>query len=78
MSKFTILPPAVHRVVHCPPTHNPRPSPLHLPPHHCVVMRKEREVYSMSCIGVLPFIEGSLGDSTSGLVAVSHNSEEHA
>ena len=43
-----------------------------------VVMRKEREVYSVSCIGVLPFIEGSLGDCTSGLVAVSHDSEEHA
>ena len=43
-----------------------------------VVMRKEREVYSVSCIGVLPFIEGSLGDGTSGLVAVSRHSEEHA
>ena len=43
-----------------------------------VVMRKEREVYSVSCIGVLPFIEGSLGDCTSGLVAVSRDSEEHA
>ena len=43
-----------------------------------VVMRKEREVYSVSCIGVLPFIEGSLGDSTSGLVAVSCDSEDHA
>ena len=43
-----------------------------------VVMRKEWEVYSVSCIGVLPFIEGSLGDSTSGLVAVSRDSEEHA
>ena len=43
-----------------------------------VVMRKEQEVYSVSCIGMLPFIEGSLGDSTSGLVAVSHDSEEHA
>ena len=43
-----------------------------------VVMRKEREVYSVSCIGVLPFIEGSLGDGTSGLVAVSCDSEEHA
>ena len=43
-----------------------------------VVMRKEREVYSVSCIGVLPFIEGSLRDCTSGLVAVSHDSEEHA
>ena len=29
-----------------------------------VVMRKEREVYSVSCIGVLPFIEGPLGDCT--------------
>ena len=43
-----------------------------------VVMRKEREVYSVSCIGVLPFIVGSLGDGTSGLVAVGHDSEEHA
>ena len=43
-----------------------------------VVMRKEREVYSVSCIGVLPFIEGSLGDGTSGLVAVSRDSVEHA
>ena len=43
-----------------------------------VVMRKEREVYSVSCIGVLPFIEGSLRDGTSGLVAVSRDSEEHA
>ena len=43
-----------------------------------VVMREEREVYSMSCIGMLPFIEGSLGDGTSGLVAVSRNSEEYA
>ena len=41
-------------------------------------MRNEREVYSMSCIGVLPFIEGSLEDCTSGLVAVSRDSEEHA
>ena len=43
-----------------------------------VIMRKEREVYSVSCIGMLPFIEGSLGDGTSGLVAVSHDSEERA
>ena len=43
-----------------------------------VVMRKEREVYSMFCIGMLPFIEGSLGDCTSGLEAVSHDSKEHA
>ena len=42
-----------------------------------VVMRKGCEVNSLSCIGVLPFIEGSLGDSTSGLVAVSRDSEEH-
>ena len=34
---------------------------------------------SVSRIGVLPFIEGSLGDGTSGLVASSHDSsEEHA
>ena len=37
-------------------------------------MRKDWEVYSVSSIGVLPFIEGSLGDSTSGLVAVSRDS----
>ena len=43
-----------------------------------VVMCKEWEVYSVSCIGVLPFIEGSLGNGTSGLVAVSRDSEEHA
>ena len=43
-----------------------------------VVMREEQEVYSVSCIGLLPFIEGSLGDGTSVLVAVSHDSEEHA
>ena len=43
-----------------------------------VVMRNDREVYSVSSIGVLPFIEGSLRDCTSGLVAVSHDSEEHA
>ena len=45
-------------------------------------MRDDREVYSVSSIGMLPFIEGSLGDGTSGLVAVSHDSstasEEHA
>ena len=29
---------------------------------------------SVSSIGVLPFIEGSLGDGTSGLVAVSRSS----
>ena len=28
-----------------------------------------------SSIGVLPFIEGSLRDGTSGLVAVSHDSD---
>ena len=33
---------------------------------------------SVSSIGVLPFIEGSLGDCTSGLVASSRDSEEHA
>ena len=43
-----------------------------------VVMHDEWEVYSVSCFGVLPFIEGSLRDGTSGLVAVSHDSEEHA
>ena len=41
-------------------------------------MHKEQKVYSVSCIGVLPFIEGSLGDGIGGLVAVSHDSEEHA
>ena len=43
-----------------------------------VVMREGYQVNSLSCIGVLPFIEGSLGDGTSGLVAVSRDSEEHA
>ena len=43
-----------------------------------VVMRGGYQVNSLSCIGVLPFIEGSLGDGTSGLVAVSRDSEEHA
>ena len=46
-----------------------------------VVMRKEWWLYSVSSIGVLPFIEGSLGDGTSGLVAGSRDSsssEEHA
>ena len=41
-------------------------------------MREGYEVDSLSCIGVLPFIEGSLRDGTSGLVAVSRDSEEHA
>ena len=45
---------------------------------YIVVMRDDREVYSASSIGMLPFIEGSLGDCTSGLVAVSCDSEEHA
>ena len=40
-------------------------------------MREGYQVNSLSCIGVLPFIEGSLGDGTSGLVAVSRDSEEH-
>ena len=39
-----------------------------------VIMREDREVYSVSSIGMLPFIEGSLGDGTSGLVAVSRDS----
>ena len=44
-----------------------------------VVMREGySEVNTLSSIGVLPFIEGSLGDGTSGLVAVSRDSEEHA
>ena len=42
-----------------------------------VVMHKGCEVNSLSCIGVLPFIEGYLGDGTSGLVADSRDSEEH-
>ena len=41
-------------------------------------MRKEWWLYSVSSIGVLPFIEGSLRDGTSGLVAGSRDSEEHA
>ena len=41
-------------------------------------MRECCEVNTLSSIGVLPFIEGSLGDCTSGLVAVSRDSEEHA
>ena len=41
-------------------------------------MCKGYEVNSLSCIGMLPFIEGSLGDGTSGLVAIRHDSEEHA
>ena len=44
-----------------------------------VVMRGScYQVNSLSCIGVSPFIEGYLGDGTSGLVAVSHDSEEHS
>ena len=44
-----------------------------------VVMRGScYQVNSLSCIGVLPFIEGYLRDGTSGLVAVSRDSEEHA
>ena len=39
-------------------------------------MRWGCEVNSLSCIGVLPFIEGSLGDCTSGLVAVSRDSSD--
>ena len=33
-----------------------------------------RDNSTLSCIDVLPFIEGSLGDCTSGLVAVSRDS----
>ena len=40
----------------------------------CVVMR---ELCSMSCIGVLPFIEDLSETVQSGLVASSRNSEEH-
>ena len=43
-----------------------------------VVMRKEWGLYSVSSIGMLPFIEGCLRDDTSGLVASSCDSEEHA
>ena len=41
--------------------------------HHAVM----RWLYTKSSIGVLPFIEG-LSETTSGLVAVSRDSEEHA
>ena len=41
----------------------------------CVIMR---ELYSMSCIGVLPFIEDLSETVQSGLVASSRDSEEHA
>ena len=37
-------------------------------------MRDEHDNSTLSSIGVLPFIEGSLGDCTSGLVAVSRGS----
>ena len=37
-----------------------------------------RELYSVSCIGVLPFIEDLLETVQSGLVASSRDSEEHA
>ena len=37
-------------------------------------MRDESDNSTLSSIGVLPFIEGSLGDGTSGLVAVSRGS----
>ena len=44
-----------------------------------VVMRDAwGRLNSVSSIGMLPFIEGSLGDCTSGLVASSRDSEEHA
>ena len=66
--------PAIGTVKH---PRNIPPSRL-CPSCHHVVMRKGREVYSVSSIGMLPFIEGSLRDGTSGLVAVSHDSEEHA
>ena len=48
--------------------------------HSLIVSKcvKSEELYSVSSIGMLPFIEGSLGDSTSGLVASSRDSEEHA
>ena len=37
-----------------------------------------RELYSVGCIGVLPFIEDLSETVQSGLVASSHDSEEHA
>ena len=37
-----------------------------------------RELYSVGCIGVLPFIEDLSETLQSGLVASSHGSEEHA
>ena len=43
-----------------------------------VIMHKESGLYSVSSIGMLPFIEGCLRDDTSGLVASSRDSEEHA
>ena len=44
-----------------------------------VIMRKGcHQVNSLSSIGMLPFIEGYLRDGTSGLVAFSRDSEEHA
>ena len=36
------------------------------------------ELYSVSCIGMLPFIEDLSETVQSGLVASSHDSEEHA
>ena len=39
---------------------------------------RKREVYSVSCIGVLPFIEVLSETVQSGLVASSCDSEEHA
>ena len=41
----------------------------------CVVMQ---ELYSVDCIGILPFIEDFWETVQSGLVASSHDSEEHA
>ena len=39
---------------------------------------RKREVYSVSCIGVLPFIEVLSETVQSGLVASGRDSEEHA
>ena len=36
-----------------------------------------RELYSVGCIGALPFIEGLLETVQSGLLASSCDSEEH-
>ena len=42
-----------------------------------VVFVVMRELYSVGCIGMLPFIEDLSETVQSGLVASSHDSEEH-